>query len=96
MDRFLFRNGFRSTVIIIAQRSVAVYKVGLEICQLAVAKAVFRGKLHLTSGVLPCYNLLSASSVRKEVELMAYIVSFVISVAASVAAYYICKWLDRK
>lgn len=26
---------------------------------------------------------------------MMYLVSFVISVVASVAAYYICKWLDR-
>jgi len=26
---------------------------------------------------------------------VAYIISFVISVAASVVGYYICKWLDR-
>ncbi len=26
---------------------------------------------------------------------MPYIVSFIISVVASVAAHYICKWLDR-
>ena len=26
--------------------------------------------------------------------LMAYIFSFVLSVAANVASYYICKWLD--
>ena len=42
------------------------------------------------------YNKLSASSVRKEVDLMTLVTSFVISVAASVAGYYICKWLDRK
>lgn len=37
----------------------------------------------------------SASSVREEVELMVYIISFVSSVMASVVGYYICKWLDR-
>ena len=37
----------------------------------------------------------SASSVRREVELMVYIISFVSSVMASVVGYYICKWLDR-
>ncbi len=26
---------------------------------------------------------------------MTYIISFVLSVAASVVGYYICKWLDR-
>ena len=39
---------------------------------------------------------LSASSVRKEVEHMGYIVSFVVSVMASIVGYYICKWIDRK
>ncbi len=39
---------------------------------------------------------MSASSVRKEVELVAYVASFVISVVASVVGYYICKWIDRK
>lgn len=38
----------------------------------------------------------SALSARKEVEALAYIISFVISVAASVIGYYICKWLGRK
>ena len=37
----------------------------------------------------------SASSVRKEVELVEYIISFVLSVLASVVGYYICKWFDR-
>jgi len=40
-------------------------------------------------------KLLSASSVRKEVELMVFIITFVSSVLASVVGYYICKWLDR-
>lgn len=39
---------------------------------------------------------LSASSVRKEVELVEYIVSLLISVIAGVISYYICKWLDRE
>ena len=39
-------------------------------------------------------NTLSALSARKEVEIMDYILSFVLSVAASVVGYYICKWLD--
>jgi len=38
-------------------------------------------------------RLLSASSVRKEVERMEYIISFVLSVMASVVGCYICKWL---
>ena len=33
---------------------------------------------------------------RKEVHLMFdIIIPFIVSVAASIAAYYICKWLDR-
>lgn len=39
---------------------------------------------------------LSASSVRKEVELVEYIVSLLISVIAGVISYYICKWLDME
>ena len=31
---------------------------------------------------------------RKEVSLIDFLISFIISVEASVAAYYICKWLD--
>ncbi len=38
--------------------------------------------------------LLSTLSSRKEVYIMEPISSFVISVLASVAGYYICKWLD--
>ena len=38
----------------------------------------------------------SASSVWKEVGYMEYILTFFISVAASVVSYYICKWIDRK
>ena len=40
--------------------------------------------------------ILSASSVRKEVELMTYIISFVVSVMASVVGNYISKRIDRK
>ena len=32
----------------------------------------------------------------KEVRLMETVVTFVLSVAASVVAYYICKWLDEQ
>ena len=39
---------------------------------------------------------LSASSVRKEVESVNVLISFVVSVAASVVGYYICKWIDRR
>lgn len=50
----------------------------------------------LTNNVKICIiNVLSALSARKEVEFMTYIISFVLSVAASVVGYYICKWLDR-
>lgn len=38
---------------------------------------------------------LSALSARKEVERMEYIISFVLSVMASVAGNCISKWLDR-
>lgn len=27
---------------------------------------------------------------------MDWLISFILSVAASVVAYYICKWMDRK
>ena len=40
-------------------------------------------------------NSLSALSARKEVERMEYLITFVLSVAASVAGNYIRKWLDR-
>ena len=43
-----------------------------------------------------CYNKLSASSVRKEVGYMEYILTFLISVAAGVVSYCICKWIDRR
>ena len=38
----------------------------------------------------------SASSVRKEVNLLYYITSLFISIVAGVISYYICKWIDRK
>ena len=37
----------------------------------------------------------SASSVRKEVENLDYILSFVLSVTARIVGYFVCKWLDR-
>nr|DAJ71887.1 MAG TPA: Protein of unknown function (DUF1494) [Inoviridae sp.] len=37
--------------------------------------------------------LLTLSS-RKEVSVLELLVSFIISVIASVVGYYICKWLD--
>lgn len=39
---------------------------------------------------------LSASSDRKEVEPMAYILALLCTVMANVIAYYICKWIDSK
>ncbi len=42
------------------------------------------------------YNRLSASSVRKEVGNVEYIVALLISVVAGVISHYICKWFDRK
>lgn len=38
----------------------------------------------------------SASSVRKEVNLLYYITSLFVSIVAGVISYYICKWIDRK
>ncbi|WP_227149193.1 hypothetical protein [Lacrimispora sp. 210928-DFI.3.58] len=40
-------------------------------------------------------KMLPTLSSRKEVMSVDYIVTFLISVLASVAGYYICKWLDR-
>lgn len=39
---------------------------------------------------------LSTLSSRKEVDLLEYISSFILSIAAGVICYYIGKWLDRK
>lgn len=39
--------------------------------------------------------MLSTLSSRKEVSYMDYIVAFLVSVAASVVSYFICKWLNR-
>ena len=42
-----------------------------------------------------CYDIPAViPSSRKEVGAIAYIVDFLLAVAASVVAYYICKWLD--
>ena len=37
---------------------------------------------------------LSASSVRKEVWFLDYIISFVVAFVARIAGYFVCKWLD--
>ena len=43
------------------------------------------------------YDVYAATlSGREEVRSLEILMSFVISVEASVAAYYICKWLDGK
>ena len=39
-------------------------------------------------------NMLSTLSSRKEVTLLELYTSFLLSIVASVIAYYICKWLD--
>ena len=39
-------------------------------------------------------GLLLTLSSRKEVSVLELLVSFIISVIASVVGYYICKWLD--
>lgn len=38
---------------------------------------------------------ISETMAREEVAKMRYFVEFLVSVMASIAAYYICKWLDR-
>ena len=45
----------------------------------------------------PCYNLHVATPIpaREGGEPVILLYSFILSVAASVIAYYICKWLDR-
>ena len=44
-----------------------------------------------------CYNSIAAISARnwKEVKKVGIITSFLVSVAAGVVSYYICKWLDE-
>lgn len=32
----------------------------------------------------------------EEVSRLEFVISFVVSVAASIVAYYICKWLDKQ
>ena len=36
------------------------------------------------------------SDIRKEVNALNFFITFLLSVMASVAGYYICKWLDGK
>ena len=47
--------------------------------------------------IFVCYNTSvtdSDTGNRKEVSTLEHIISFLLSIAASVIAYYICKWLD--
>ena len=48
------------------------------------------GKLYVIMALRPCPPIYSGGEVRK----MESILSFILSVGANVAAYYICKWLD--
>lgn len=48
------------------------------------------GELYVIMVLRPCPPIYSGGEVRK----MESILSFVLSVGANVAAYYICKWLD--
>ena len=53
------------------------------------------GAFFVAGTVELCYNHFAADSFqRKEVKALNLILSFLISVMASVIAYYICKWLD--
>ena len=48
------------------------------------------GELYVIMVLRPCPPIYSGGEVRK----MESILSFILSVGANVAAYYICKWLD--
>ena len=48
------------------------------------------GELYVIMVLLPCPPIYSGGEVRK----MPSITTFMLSVAANVASYYICKWLD--
>ena len=43
-----------------------------------------------------CYNTFVGSPTEGRCALMNYITAFLISVAAGIVSYYICKWLDGK
>ena len=47
--------------------------------------------------VIPCYNRGAVDPFQREGGAVVYelLISFAVSVLASVAAHYICKWLDR-
>ena len=47
-------------------------------------------ELYVIMGLRPCPPIYSGGEVRK----MPSITTFMLSVAANVASYYICKWLD--
>ena len=42
------------------------------------------------------YVVVSQSDNRLEVKIMSIAVSFIVSLSASIVAYYICKWIDKK
>ena len=42
------------------------------------------------------YVVVSQSDKRLEVKIMSIAVSFIVSLSASIVAYYICKWIDKK
>ena len=48
------------------------------------------GELYVIMGLRPCPPIYSGGEVRQ----MPSISTFILSVAANVASYYICKWLD--
>lgn len=50
-------------------------------------------KLHLKCDII--FRLSLHSDIRKEVYSMENLISFLWTIMAEVAGYYICKWLDR-
>ncbi|EHO50712.1 hypothetical protein HMPREF9099_02325 [Lachnospiraceae bacterium oral taxon 082 str. F0431] len=42
------------------------------------------------------YVVVSQSDNRLDVKIMSIAVSFIVSLSASIVAYYICKWIDKK
>lgn len=62
----------------------------------AVQKAVraVEGSCNATTSVIKSFCYCPDTGDRKGVHAMEILSSFIISVLASVAAYYLCKWLD--
>ena len=45
------------------------------------------------------YNTVAAllqSGNREEVDTLEFVIGFLVSVAAGIISYYVCKWLDRR